>query len=390
MSSSDTADRMSTLRERVTRSFSEAFGAPPEMFVAAPGRVNLIGEHTDYNDGFVLPAAIDRRVLMAVSPRNDQHVRLVAADFGSRTAFTLDRIVPDDTHRWSNYQRGVAWALREAGYPLKGMNVALTSDVPVGSGLSSSAAVEVAMAYAFQVIGGVDLDGVTRALLCQKAENDFVGMNCGIMDQFIVSLGQRGHALLIDCRSLEYTPVPIPSGCDVVICDTKKRRGLVDSEYNRRREECERGAAILGVKALRDVSLNELVSRRADMDETTFRRCHHVVSENERTVEAVSTLRTGDLKRFGELMNASHVSLRDDYEVSCAELDAMVSAALAQEGTLGARMTGAGFGGCTVSLVDAAHTEAFVQNVRQSYIRAVGVIPDIYVCQAEDGVRTLK
>ena len=390
MSSSDTADRMSTLRERVTRSFSEAFGAPPEMFVAAPGRVNLIGEHTDYNDGFVLPAAIDRRVLMAVSPRNDQHVRLVAAEFGSRTAFTLDRIVPDDTHRWSNYQRGVAWALREAGYPLKGMNVALTSDVPVGSGLSSSAAVEVAMAYAFQVIGGFDLDGVTRALLCQKAENDFVGMNCGIMDQFIVSLGQRGHALLIDCRSLEYTPVPIPSGCDVVICDTKKRRGLVDSEYNRRREECERGAAILGVKALRDVSLNELVSRRADMDETTFRRCHHVVSENERTVEAVSTLRTGDLKRFGELMNASHVSLRDDYEVSCAELDAMVSAALAQEGTLGARMTGAGFGGCTVSLVDAAHTEAFVQNVRQSYIRAVGVIPDIYVCQAEDGVRTLK
>lgn len=390
MSSSDTADRMSILRERVTRTFGEAFGVPPEMFVAAPGRVNLIGEHTDYNDGFVLPAAIDRHVLMAISPRNDEHVRLVAADFGSRAAFTLDRIVPDDTHRWSNYQRGVAWALREAGYPLKGLNVALTSDVPVGSGLSSSAAVEVAMAYAFQVIGGFELDGVTRALLCQKAENDFVGMNCGIMDQFIVSLGQRGHALLIDCRSLEYTPVPVPSGCDVIICDTKKRRGLVDSEYNRRREECERGAAILGVKALRDVSLQELVSRRKDMDEITFQRCHHVVSENERTVEAVNTLGASDLKRFGELMNASHISLRDDYQVSCAELDAMVSAAWAQEGTLGARMTGAGFGGCTVNLVDVAHTEAFVQNVRQSYIRAIGVIPDIYVCQAEDGVRTLE
>jgi len=245
------------------------------------------------------------------------------------------------------------------------------------------------MAYAFQVVGDLPLDGVQRALLCQQAENDFVGMNCGIMDQFIVSLGQRGHALLIDCRSLEYTPVPLPGGCDVVICDTKKRRGLVDSEYNTRRQECERGASILGVRALRDVTLQQLQEHRDDMDPVTFRRCRHVVSENERTLAAVSALRSGDLTRFGELMNASHRSLRDDYEVSCAELDAMVSAAWEQPGTLGSRMTGAGFGGCTVSLVRSADTVSFVQSVSASYTQATGIVPEIYVCQAEDGVRVI-
>jgi galactokinase len=389
VSSSTSDQRMSALKERATAAFTQTFGTPPALFIAAPGRVNLIGEHTDYNDGFVLPAAIDRHALMAITPRADRQVRIVAADFGSRASFNLDRIVVDDAHRWSNYQRGVAWALQEAGYTLSGMNIALSSDVPVGSGLSSSAAVEVAMAYAFQVVGGFALDGARRALLCQKAENGFVGMNCGIMDQFIVSLGQRDHALLIDCRSLDYTPVPLPDGCDVVICDTKKRRGLVDSEYNRRRKECERGAAILGVRALRDVTLEDLKAREADMDEVTYRRCRHVVSENERTVEGVSALRSGDVIRFGELMNASHLSLRDDYEVSCPELDAMVTAAWEQQGTLGARMTGAGFGGCTVSLVESASTTEFVQNVRQAYTRTTGVAPDVYVCQAEDGVRII-
>jgi galactokinase len=380
---------MSVLKERAATAFAQAFGGPPALYIAAPGRVNLIGEHTDYNDGFVLPAAIDRHALMAVAPRADRQVRIVAADFGSRASFSLDHIVTDDAHRWSNYQRGVAWALQEAGYTLSGMNIALSSDVPVGSGLSSSAAVEVAMAYAFQVVSDLTLDGVQRALLCQKAENDFVGMNCGIMDQYIVSLGQKDHALLIDCRSLAYTPVPLPANCDVVICDTKKRRGLVDSEYNRRREECERGASILGVPALRDVTLEQLLARRGEMDDTTFRRCHHVVSENERTVDGVHALTQGDVAHFGGLMNASHVSLRDDYEVSCHELDVMVAAAWEHKGTLGARMTGAGFGGCTVSLVESASTADFVENVRQSYVRSTGVIPDVYVCQAEDGVRTI-
>jgi len=389
MASSAEGERIRLLKGRASTAFAQAFGREPQLYVAAPGRVNLIGEHTDYNDGFVLPAAIDRHALMAISPRADREVRLVAADFGSRSSFSLDEIEFDRVRRWSNYERGVAWALQEAGYTLSGLNVALSSDVPVGSGLSSSAAVEVAMAYAFQVVGDLPLDGVQRALLCQQAENDFVGMNCGIMDQFIVSLGQRGHALLIDCRSLEYTPVPLPGGCDVVICDTKKRRGLVDSEYNTRRQECERGASILGVRALRDVTLQQLQEHRDDMDPVTFRRCRHVVSENERTLAAVSALRSGDLTRFGELMNASHRSLRDDYEVSCAELDAMVSAAWEQPGTLGSRMTGAGFGGCTVSLVRSADTVSFVQSVSASYTQATGIVPEIYVCQAEDGVRVI-
>ena len=389
MSSPHDDVRLVALAERTVATFEKAFGASPAFFVAAPGRVNLIGEHTDYNDGFVLPAAIDRYAFMAVAPRADRRVRLVAADFGARSMFDLDHIATDGTQRWSNYQRGVAWALQEAGFPLAGLDVALSSDIPVGSGLSSSAAVEIAMAYAFQIAGDLAIDGAQRALLCQKAENDFVGMNCGIMDQFIVSLGERDHALLIDCRTLEYSPVPLPSGCDVVICDTKKRRGLVDSEYNRRREECERGAGILQVSALRDVSMDQLQAHRDTMDEITFRRCHHVVSECQRTLDAVDALRGGYVARFGQLMNASHASLRDYYEVSCAELDAMVSAAWDMPGTLGARMTGAGFGGCTVNLVDSASTDAFVRGVTQAYTRATGIIPEVYVCQASDGVRLI-
>jgi galactokinase len=381
--------RLMAMRQVAARAFSEAFGARPEMWLAAPGRVNLIGEHTDYNDGFVLPAAIDRHVLMAVSPRADGEVHLVAADFDARTSFALDDIGHEPSQRWSEYQRGVAWALQGAGYALRGMNAVLTSDVPVGSGLSSSAAIEVAMAYAFQLVSDLELDGVERALLCQKAENQFVGMNCGIMDQYIVSLGRRGHALLIDCRSIDYTLVPVPDGCDLVICDTKKRRGLVDSEYNRRRQECERGAAILGVKALRDVSVETFTARQGELDEVTRMRCRHVITENQRTLDGVEALRRGDVAGFGVLMNASHASLRDDYQVSCRELDVMVEAAQAQPGTLGARMTGAGFGGCTVSLVLSEQTPMFVRQVARAYTQSTGVVPDVYVCQAEDGVRRL-
>ncbi len=387
---SDTwSPRLLALRELAAGAFAEAFGGEPELWVAAPGRVNLIGEHTDYNDGFVLPAAIDRHVLMAVSPRQDRQVHLVAADFPARASFCLDEIVHDPSQRWSEYQRGVAWALQEAGHRLNGLNAVLVSDVPVASGLSSSAALEMAMAYAFQVTCGLELDGVQRALLGQKAENQFVGMNCGIMDQYIVSLGKRGHALLIDCRSLEYTLVPVPAGCDVVICDTKKRRGLVDSEYNRRRQECERGAEALGVRALRDVTPEAFAARQSELDEITRMRCRHVITENQRTLDGVEALRRGDVALFGALMNASHASLRDDYQVSCDELDIMVEAAQRQPGVLGARMTGAGFGGCTVSLVRSEHTPAFGREVARAYTKETGVTPDVYVCQAEDGVRRL-
>lgn len=382
-------NRLSALRRRALDAFRRVYGAEPTHWAAAPGRVNLIGEHTDYNDGFVLPAAIDRHVIIAARPRDDRQVHLYALDFDESTVFDLDDLSHDEAHPWSNYERGVAWALQGAGYTLPGIEAVIIGDVPIGAGLSSSAAVEVATAYTFQVLGDLALDGVQRALLCQKAENEFVGMRCGIMDQYIISLGQRDHALLIDCRSLEYKPVPIPAGCAVVICDTKKQRGLVDSEYNTRRQECETGAALLGVPALRDVSVAEFEARQGELGEVTRKRCRHVITENQRTLDAVAALEAGDVARFGELMNASHISLRDDYEVSCPELDAMVEAAWAQEGVYGARMTGAGFGGCTVNLVAQEATAAFERAVAAAYTKATGLVPEIYVCTAEAGVRTL-
>jgi galactokinase len=386
---SEQTSGLNALRQRAHEAFVSAYGREPTLFVAAPGRVNLIGEHTDYNDGFVLPAAIDRHIVLAVAPREDRIVRLHALDFAEHSQFSLDAVDHDEQAAWSNYERGVAWALQGAGYTLSGLDGVITGDVPIGSGLSSSAAIEVATALAFQTLGDLDLDGVERALLCQKAENEFVGMRCGIMDQYIISLGRRDHALCIDCRSLGYELVPIPKGCSVIVCDTNKRRGLVDSEYNTRRRECERGAEILGVPALRDVTPETFAQRQDEMDAVTRQRCRHVVTENARVLEAVEALGRGDVTRFGQLMNASHISLRDDYEVSCAELDAMVEAAWHQDGVLGARMTGAGFGGCTVNLVRDEAAAAFVRQVASEYTQATGLTPDIYICRAQEGVHIL-
>jgi len=378
------------LQERVLETFGRVYGGRPALQVAAPGRVNLIGEHTDYNEGFVLPAAIDRHSVMGVTARDDRTVRVYAADFDDLSTFSLDDIQHDAQHRWSNYERGVAWVLQQEGYTLRGMDMVITGDVPIASGLSSSASIEVATAYAFQRLSNLELDGVRRALLCQKAENEFVGMRCGIMDQYIISLGKRDHALMIDCRSLDYQLVPIPPGCSVVVCDTKKRRGLVDSEYNTRRQECETGARLLGVRALRDVTPQAFEARQHELSEVTRKRCRHVVTEDQRVLDAVQALRDGDVALFGRLMNASHVSLRDDYQVSCRELDIMVHVAEQQDGVLGARMTGAGFGGCTVNLVRADAAEAFRQHVAEGYTAATGLTPDIYVCLAEEGVRALE
>jgi len=377
------------VRERVTQGFSRRFRGEPTLTIAAPGRVNLIGEHTDYNDGFVFPAAINRHVVMAVRPRVDRRVCIQALDLDDEAVFDLDDVQPSSDHGWNNYQRGVAWALQDAGYTLKGFDAVMSSDVPVGAGLSSSAAVEIACAYVFQTIGPFELDGVKRALLCQKAENEFVGMRCGIMDQYIISLGKRDHALLIDCRSLDYSLAAIPSGYHLLICNTNKHRGLVDSEYNTRRQECETGASTLGVKALRDVTPAQLEAAKDELSEVVYRRCRHIVTENERVMQAVEALGTCDIALFGALMNQSHVSLRDDYEVSCAELDAMVDVLWEQPGVVGARMTGAGFGGCAVALVEAEQSEATATRVAPAYQQASGLEATIYVCAAEDGVRTL-
>jgi galactokinase len=412
-----------TLSQRVSdlkAQFSAQYGAAPEIIVRAPGRVNLIGEHTDYNDGYVLPIAIDRSVLVAATPRPDRTVRLYAADFGRRARFSLDRIVHAEDERWSDYQRGVASVLEERGFHLPGIDAAVASDVPIGAGLSSSAAIEVAMAVTWQALGGFELDRTELALLCQRAENAFVGVNCGIMDQFISALGRQGAALFIDCRTLDHEPVPLPDGVVVVIMDTKVQRGLADSAYNTRRAECEEGVRLLrahlpSIEALRDVPPGLFQRYAGELPANVRARCRHVIFENQRVLDAIAIVRgtpkdarasgtaasPGSARlqpgmegataaAFGELMNASHISLRDDYEVSCAELDAMVEAAWAAPGIVGARMTGAGFGGCAVALVEVDRAEAFSAHVAPAYERTTGITPSLYICTAEAGASVVE
>jgi galactokinase len=370
--------------------FETRFGARPSFVARAPGRVNLIGEHTDYNDGFVLPIAIDRDVVMVGSPRADRRVRLHSADFHQDSEFTLEDVTHDPDAAWSNYARGVAVALQSDGHALRGFDAVLGGDVPIASGLSSSAATEMATLMAFSAAGAaqsapVQLDGARAAQLAQKAENQFVGVNCGIMDQFISSLGKARHALLIDCRSLDYQLVPMPDGATVLVVDTTAPRTLAGSAYNQRRSECEQGARILGARALRDVSPAQFEARRAELPPVVARRCAHVIYENQRTLDGVTALQRGDLAAFGALMNQSHDSLRDLYEVSSAELDAVVDIARGLPGVHGARMTGAGFGGCAIALVADQAVAAAAEAIAREYPRRSGRTPAIYPSVASDG-----
>jgi galactokinase len=378
------------LSDTLLSAFTHRFGAPPLFLVRAPGRVNLIGEHTDYNDGFVLPLAIDRAVTIALRPRPGDQVALHSLDFPQQpAAFPLDavrRAAPAPAGEgWAEYVRGVAWALHEAGYPLAGWEGVLAGDVPVGAGLSSSAALEMAVARAFAAAGGWPWDPPAMALAGQRAENAWVGVNCGIMDQMISAAGVAGHALLIDCRTLASEPAPLPPGTAVLVLDTNTRRGLVDSAYNERRAQCEAAAAFFGVPALRDVTPSGFERRSAGLDPVTRRRARHVVGENERVLHAVAAMRAGDAGAVGALMNASHASLRDDFEVSSPALDAMAACAQRQPGVYGARMTGAGFGGCAVALVEDAQAEAVAAAVRACYRAAMGVEPAIYITEASAG-----
>ena len=371
--------------------FAAHFGTPPDHLVRAPGRVNLIGEHTDYNDGFVLPMAIDREMLIAARKRNDRLVRMVALDLGNQHAeFALDAITRDDSQKWSNYVRGVARMLERRGIRLPGLDLAIHGNIPIGSGLSSSAALEVAAATTFQVFAGFELSKVDLALTCQQAENEFVGVESGIMDQFISVLARADHALLIDCRDLSHQNVPLPRGATIVVCDTMKRRSLVDSKYNTRRAECEQAACALGVQALRDASLEQFARLENELPPNIAKRARHGITENARVLQAVAAAQKNDLAAFGTLMNASHESLKNDYEVSCAELDTMVEIARTQPGCLGARLTGAGFGGCTVNLVRADAVAAFTTNVVREYQTRTKIAPQIYVCRAMDGASILK
>lgn len=387
-----TKDDLAWRVDRVRQAFRAQFGGDPAIVVRAPGRVNLIGEHTDYNDGFVLPVAIDRNVLLAVEPRFDRRVQIHALDLDAQTIFVLNDIIPQKD--WSDYPRGVAWALQARGVTPVGMNAVLTSNVPLGAGLSSSAAIEVAFAHAWQQLSGFALERTELALTCQQAENEFVGVNCGIMDQFISVLGRAGHALLIDCRTLAYELAPLPEKVSIVICDSMKRRGLVDSAYNERRRQCQEAVRLLqpylpGINALRDVSPDDLARLAAKLPEVVRRRARHIVHENARVLAFAQALRCKALDRAGGLMNESHASLRDDYEVSCPELDALVEAAWSAPGVYGSRMTGAGFGGCTVSLVAGENVDAFCQHVRAVYEDQSGLEPQIYISQACEGVQVI-
>ena len=377
--------------ERATAEFARRFGDTGFRVFRAPGRVNLIGEHTDYNGGFVMPVAIDREVVILASPRNDQSVHAYSINFDCPIEFALHNIEFDANHPWSNYLRGVAYFLLEAGVKLHGMNAVVIGDVPVGSGLSSSAALEVASAVTFQGLDGFKMDRPELALLCQRAENEFVGARCGIMDQFVSCLGQAGSALFIDCRSLGYRALPLNRpDVQIVVCDTEVKRTLVASEYNLRREQCEQGVAMLkqhlpGITALRDVGLAQWRQYADCVSSPIKERCAHVIEENDRVLCSTQALESGDLAEFGRLMNDSHTSLRDQYQVSCPELDALVESAQAVPGVPGSRMTGAGFGGCTVSLVERDALPEFRERVSADFERRFGRRPPIYVCTASAG-----
>ncbi len=374
--------------------FQSRYGGEPRIY-RAPGRVNLIGEHTDYNDGFVMPAAIEFSTLVAAAPREDRKIAIHSKSFSEEVEFDLDEPAPQPRRHWSDYPRGVAITIESAAHRLRGANLLINCGVPIGSGLSSSAAIEVATGYALLDISGADIDLVELARLCQRAENEFVGMRCGLMDQFASCFGRRDHALLLDCRSLEYELLRLPAEVSLVICNTMVKHELASSEYNVRRAECEIGVKLLSnfltdVLALRDVSLPELRQYAGELPPHVVKRCRHVVTENDRVIAAGAALRAGDLHTFGQLMGQSHASLRDDYEVSCAELDQMVNLANEVPGVYGARMTGGGFGGCTINLVNAAHIDSFKLQVAKGYEEATGIQPEIYISAPAQGVERVE
>jgi len=356
----------------------------------APGRVNLIGEHTDYNDGFVMPIAIGFSAWVELRRLAEPRLEIFSENLGAQVEFALGQSEPQPRRQWSDYVIGVAVMLEKAGHQIHGASLRIRSDIPIGAGLSSSAAIEVATACALASNSGLDLDRRELAKLCRQAENEFVGARVGIMDQFASLFGQANRALLLDCRSLECKLVPLSEKARFVVCNTMVKHKLASSEYNQRRAECEAGVKHLAtrlprVKALRDVTLAELETYRAGLPELIYRRCRHVVSENGRVLEAAKALEAGDLTHFGALMNQSHCSLRDDYEVSCRELDLMVEFAREAPGVYGARMTGGGFGGCTVTLVANEGVAEFKSLVAAKYQQATGLTPEIYVCDAADG-----
>ncbi|MFM9852901.1 MAG: galactokinase [Sphingomonadaceae bacterium] len=377
--------------ERARAAFLSHFSEEPHFLVRAPGRVNLIGEHTDYNDGFVLPCAIDRDTVVAIAPESGNCLSVIAADFGNETEhFALDAPFARSTQGWSDYIRGIACALHEGGARLVGARLAIAGDVPLGSGLSSSASLEIAVARALTELAGSVPSPTTLAQIAQRAENEFVGCACGIMDQLIATRGQAGHALLIDCRSLACTPVAMPADLRLVIAHSGVRHAHADGEYNDRRAQCDAAAKHYGVAALRDLSAADLEARRGDLNDVIYRRARHVVTENERTQAAALALQANDLGSLGLLMNQSHMSMRDDFEITVPAIDRLakiMTDSLSGEG--GARMTGGGFGGCVIALTSAHRVDAVTAAINSDYRSPDGAMADIFVARASEGASRL-
>lgn len=379
---------MTNLIKNVKDAFNSVLSYAPTHIVQAPGRVNLIGEHTDYNDGFVLPCAINYQTVVAAAKRDDNIVRVVSVDYGNETdEFDITQeITFQENKMWANYIRGVVKCLIGRGFEFKGAEISVSGNVPQGAGLSSSAALEVLIGQTFKELYNLNISQAEIALNGQQAENEFVGCNCGIMDQMVSAEGNENHAMLLDCRSLETTAVSMPENMSVVIINSNKKRGLVDSEYNTRREQCEEAARIFGVKALRDVSIEEFNAKAHELDEMVAKRARHVITENDRTEEAAKVLASGDMKRMAVLMAESHASMRDDFEITVKEVDALVDIVKNVIGTEGGvRMTGGGFGGCIVALVPPVLVDEVKAAVEELYETATGLKESIYVCQAKNG-----
>lgn len=382
-------------KAQMMAAFMARYETEPTVWVRAPGRVDLMGSHTDYNQGYVLTLPIDRDTWIAARPRSDRVVRIHSLNVEEGSSFSLDAIAHDETLPWTNYVRGVAAVLQAEGYSLTGFDGLVHSTVPLSSGLSSSAALEAATAVLFQTLGGWEIDPVRLALLCQRAENEFVGVNCGILNQYTSILGQAGCALLLDCRDLTSQPVALPDDVQVVICDTQAQRELTGSEYGERRAQCEEGARLLarfypGVTTLRDVTLAQFEAHEADLPPVVARRCRFVIEENERVLRLAEALPAGDWAAIRALTGASHEGARDLYEISSPEMAAMIDAMLSAPGVIGTRQAGAGFGSCMVAFVEVKNLGVFEHHVRQLYVAATGIESEVYSVQASAGAGVLR
>lgn len=371
----------------VATTFEEVFGYKGQYKIQAPGRVNLIGEHTDYNDGFVLPCAINYQTVVVASPRKDDIVRIVSIDYDrEQDSFDLTQPITSIDKGWANYIRGVIKHLKLRGYHFSGADIAVGGNVPQGAGLSSSAALEVVIGQTFKTLYNLDISQQDIALNGQEAENNFVGCNCGIMDQLISAQAKERHALLIDCRSLVTSAVSIPEGISIVIVNSNKKRGLVDSEYNTRREQCESAAEFFGVKALRDVSIDDFNNRKAGLDPITAKRAKHIITENNRTIAAAQALKENNMPLLQKLMAESHDSMRYDFNITVNEIDVLVDIIKSTVGNKGGvRMTGGGFGGCVVSLIPDALVHQVIKAVEDEYTKQTSLVPSIFVCTPKNG-----